>query len=42
MDEKQLHDFAEDFYAHIIKEDLNLFYKFLLNNMKKEGGMTKL
>ncbi|CAD8132929.1 unnamed protein product [Paramecium octaurelia] len=43
MDEKQLHDFAEDFYIHLGNlKDKSKFYAFLLLNMKKEGGMTKL
>ncbi|CAD8061414.1 unnamed protein product [Paramecium sonneborni] len=43
MDEKQLHDFAEDFYVHLnYQRDKSKFYTFLLSNMKKEGGMTKL
>ncbi|CAD8043171.1 unnamed protein product [Paramecium primaurelia] len=43
MDEKQLHDYAEDFYVYLnTQQDKSKFYNFLLFNIKKEGGMTKL
>ncbi|CAD8139095.1 unnamed protein product [Paramecium octaurelia] len=43
IDEKQLHDYAEDFYVYLKnQQDKSKIYAFLLFNLKKEGGMTKL